>query len=142
MSGPVHVLVVDDNPGFLRAARAILENEFTVHTVENGTAALAFLGRQTPFGDAPRPSFIVLDFHLPDMSAPAVLARLGDDMTLRSIPVLVLSQADWEEDQAAARAAGARAFRVKPSRVQALREAVIDFWKEHGDASPDPARRG
>ncbi len=142
MSGPVHVLVVDDNPGFLRAVRAILEDAFTVHTVENGGDALAFLGRRAPFGEAPRPAFVVLDFHLPDMSAPAVLARLADDVALRAIPVLVLSQADWEEDAAAARAAGARAFRVKPSRVQALREAVVDFWKEHADAGADSSRRG
>src|SRR2546422_6079311 len=36
--------------------------------------------------------------------------------SLAAIPVLVMSQADWEEDAAAARAAGARQFRVKPSR--------------------------
>jgi chemotaxis family two-component system response regulator Rcp1 len=138
----VDVLVVDDNAGFLRVVRSILKSAFTVHTVENGADALAFLERRPPFVDAPRPAFVVLDFHLPDMSAPAVLARLGDDATLRAIPVLVLSQADWDEDEAAARAAGARAFRVKPSRVDALREAVVQFWKEHGDAGADPAGRG
>ena len=142
MTRPIDLLVIDDNTGFLRVVRSILEDAFTVHTVENGTDALAFLERRPPFADAPRPAFVVLDFHLPDMSAPAILARLGADAALRAIPVLVLSQADWDEDEAAARAAGARAFRVKPSRVQALREAVIDFWKEHGDAGPDPAGRG
>ena len=142
MDDAVSVLVVDDNQGFLRAARAVLEEAFAVHTVENGTDALAFLERRPPFPDAPRPAFVVLDFHLPDMSAPAILGRLAESATLRAIPVLVLSQADWDEDESAARAAGARAFRVKPSRVQALREAVIDFWKEHGDAGADPARRG
>ena len=136
------VLVVDDNQGFVRAARAILEDIFAVHTVENGADALAFLERRPPFGEAPRPAFVVLDFHLPDMDAPTVLRRLGDDAALRLIPVLVLSQADWEEDQAAARAAGARQFRVKPSRVLALRETVLDFWKAYGDAGIDPAHRG
>src|SRR5262249_47316200 len=100
------VLVVDDNPGCLRFARAILEDAFRVHTVENGAEALAFLERRAPFADAPRPAFVVLDFHLPDMNAPAVLARLSTDATLRALPVLVLSQADWEEDERAARDAG------------------------------------
>ena len=141
-SGAIDILVVDDNVGFLRVVRSILESIFTVHTVENGTDALAFLERRPPFADAPRPAFVVLDFHLPDMIAPAVLARLRDDAALRAIPVLVLSQADWDEDEAAARAAGARAFRVKPSRVDALREAVVQFWRQHGDAGADPDHRG
>jgi hypothetical protein len=50
----------------------------------------------------------------------------------------VLSQAAWEEDEAAARAAGARQFKVKPSRVQALRDAVVSFWKEHAHGRIDP----
>src|SRR5205823_5632929 len=94
MAGAVSVLVVDDNQGFLRAARAVLEEAFAVHTVENGTDALAFLGRRPPFADAPRPAFVVLDFHLPDMDAPAVLRELGADAELAAIPVLVMSQAD------------------------------------------------
>jgi len=53
-----------------------------------------------------------------------------------------MSQADWEEDAAAARAAGARQFRVKPSRVQALRETIVAFWKEHAHAGARPADRG
>jgi len=141
MEGAVPVLVVDDNQGFLRAARAVLEEAFAVHTVENGTDALAFLGRRPPFADAPRPAFIVLDFRLPDMDAPAVLERLGTDTELSTIPVLVMSQADWEEDAAAARAAGARQFRVKPSRVQALREVIVTFWEEHAHAGARPADR-
>jgi len=139
---PAPILVVDDNQGFLRAARAILADSFTVHTVENGAAALAFLERRPPFAEAPRPAFVVLDFHLPDMDAPVVLRRLGDDAALRLIPVLVLSQADWEEDQAAARAAGACRFRVKPSRVLLLRETVLDFWKTYADGRVDSAHRG
>jgi len=138
----VTVLVVDDNQGFLRVARAILEDAFAVHTVESGTDALAFLERRPPFTEAPRPAFVVLDFHLPDMNAPAVLRRIASDDHLRAIPVLVLSQADWEEDEVAARAAGARQFRVKPSRVQGLRDTVLAFWREHADAGVGPADRG
>ena len=137
----VDVLVVDDNQGFLRAVRVVLADAFVVHTVENGAEALAFLDRRAPFADAPRPAFVILDFHLPDMNAPAVLAHLASDAGLCTIPVLVLSQADWEEDAAAARDAGARAFQVKPSRVHALRDAVVAFWEEHGHAGPGAAGR-
>jgi CheY-like chemotaxis protein len=123
------VLVVDDNTGFLRVARAVLESAaFAVHTVKTGKDALAFLERRPPFDTVPRPSFVVLDFHLPDMKAPAVLQWLIGRDDLRRIPVLVMSQADLTE-AAAARAAGATAFRVKPSRVHQLREAMLGFWE-------------
>jgi CheY-like chemotaxis protein len=128
------VLVVDDNPGFLRIMRSVCEQgtpPFAVHTVETGTDALAFLERRPPFGDAPRPAFVVLDYRLPDMNAPVVLEHLAQQNDLKTIPVLVLSQAGWAEDAAAATAAGATSFRVKPSRVQALRDVVVAFWKEH-----------
>src|SRR6266516_4468649 len=122
MAGAVSVLVVDDNQGFLRAARAVLAEAFAVHTVENGTDALAFLGRQPPFADAPRPAFIVLDFHLPDMDAPAVLRQLGADAELATIPVLVMSLAEWEEDPAATHSAGAPRSRVRSTALFGIRE--------------------
>ena len=139
------VLVVDDNLEFLRAARQILRSavpSFAVHTVQSGTEALAFLQQRPPFTDAPRPAFVVLDFHLLDMDAPAVLERLALLEELRAIPVLVLSQAFWEEDAAAARAAGAREFQEKPSRVRALRDAIVAFYEEHVHGNEDPADRG
>ena len=76
------------------------------------------------------------------MDAPAVLRRLHDDAGLQAIPVLVVSQADWAEDEAAARAAGARDFRVKPSRAHALRDTFLEFWRTHAHATDRPADRG
>ena len=142
MTRTASVLVVDDNPGFNHAARTVLGDDgFMVHTAETGHEALAFLERRPPFLDAPRPAFVVLDFHLPDMDAPAVLRRLQDG-GLQAIPVLVVSQADWAEDEAAARAAGARDFRVKPSRARALHDTLLEFWRAHGDGTDGPADRG
>lgn len=129
--GSVPVLLVDDSPAFLRAAQQVLQQPdlpFLVHTVASGGEALAFLQRRPPFEAAPRPDFVILDFRLPDLNAPAVLARMMEREDLRSIPVLVVSQAAWAEDEQAARAAGARDYRVKPSRVRTLRDLVVGFW--------------
>ena len=141
----VPVLVVDDNQGFLHVVRSLFEpaaSPFVLHTVETGGDALAFLERRPPFADAPRPAFVVLDFRLPDMNAPAVLGRLAAQRDLRAIPVLVLSQAGWESEAAAAEAAGATVFRVKPSGARALRDLIVGFWKEHAHGGVDSADRG
>ena len=130
----IPVLVVDDDEGFLRVASSVLADpppDFAVSTVRSGTEAVAFLERRPPFADAPRPAFVILDLRLPDMDAPEVLARLAADGTLGDLPVLVVSQADWAEDEAALRRAGATEFRTKPSRLSTLRDIVIDFWRAH-----------
>ena len=80
-----------------------------------------------------RPGFVVLDFNLPDLNAPAALA----DPLLRALPVLVLTQIPGPADERAVLAAGARAYHGKPSRAAALRELLVDFWRTHGD----PGRR-
>ena len=141
----VPVLVVDDNCGFLRVVRAVLESgdpRFAVQTVETGHDALALLDRVAPFEEAPRPAFIVLDYHLHDQDAPAVLEQMSARPGLEAIPVLVLSVAGWEKDQAAAMAAGAVRFHEKPSGVGPLRELLVAFWKEHVDGGQGPGHRG
>jgi CheY-like chemotaxis protein len=141
---PVPVLVVDDNQPFLDVVRTVLEERdgrFVVFQAATGADALTFLARQAPFSDAPLPALILLDFHLGDMNAPAVLRRLAGSAELRAIPVLVLTQADWDEDAVAALRAGATRFMVKPSRVQALHETVVGFWKEHVHGGTRPADR-
>jgi two-component system response regulator len=134
MSGGV--LVVDDSPEFLGVARRLLEQlrpGIEVHTVHSGTDALAFLLGSAPYDGASRPMFVVLDFRLPDMNAPEVLARLRDEPRLADLPILVLSQAGWPEDARRALAAGASAFVVKPSRASTLRRVLEEFWSRHAD---------
>lgn len=138
----IPVLVVDDDEGFLRVASTVLADpppDFAVSTVRSGTEALAFIERRPPFADAPRPAFVVLDLRLPDMDAPEVLARLAAEGALRNLPVLVVSQADWAEDEAALRQAGATEFHTKPSHVSALREIVVGFWRDHVADAIDPS---
>jgi chemotaxis family two-component system response regulator Rcp1 len=142
-SCPPDVLIVDDNRGFLRVIRAVLGEgtpSFRTHTVETGQAALAFLRHEERFVDVPRPDFVVLDFHLPDMDAPEVLLRIRERGDLTEIPVLVLSQADWAEDARAALEAGGRRFRAKPSDLDELQRIIVDFWRDTrtGGASKPP----
>ncbi len=141
----IPVLVVDDDEGFLRVAASVLGDrppDFAVSTVRSGTDAVAFLERRPPFADAPRPAFVILDLRLPDMDAPEVLSRLAADGALGDLPVLVVSQADWAEDEVALRQAGATEFRTKPSRVSALRDIVLGFWRDHVAAGETPGPVG
>ena len=66
------VVVVDDDPGYLKALVMMIErSEFDVEVVEAATGmdALLEIGRV-------QPSVIVLDYSLPDLNAPQVIERL------------------------------------------------------------------
>ena len=126
-------LIVDDNAGFLRVVQRLLAEDpggFDVHTAETGDEALSFLERRAPFVDAPRPAFAVLDFHLPDMDAPEIVAHIRQRADISSLPLMVISQASWPEDEVAAIQAGCDRFSVKPSDIDELHGMIVRFWRD------------
>ena len=137
----VPILVVDDDANFCAAvARVLAATPFRPFAVRSGVDALRFLATAPPFDDAPRPAFVVLDFNLPDLGAPAVLADMRAHPLHRAIPVLVLSQIPGPADADAALQAGAQTYQAKPSRAAALRDLLLDFWRTHGPSDGDPDR--
>jgi DNA-binding NarL/FixJ family response regulator len=66
------ILIVDDHPGFRRAARALLQAEGydVVGEAGDGESALAETARL-------RPSLVLLDVHLPDHDGFELAARLA-----------------------------------------------------------------
>ena len=135
----IPILVVDDDANFCTAvSRALASGPFVPFPVRGGVDALRFLARAAPFENAPRPAFVVLDFNLPDLGAPAVLADMQVHPLHRAIPVLVLSQIPGSADENAALRAGAQAYQGKPSRAAALRDLLLRFWRTyarpHGDS--------
>jgi CheY-like chemotaxis protein len=137
----VPILVVDDDPNFCTAVtRAVTSLPLRPFSVRTAVDALRFLARAAPFENAPRPAFVVLDFNLPDLNAPAILADLRADPLSRAIPVLVLTQIPGPADERAALHAGAQAYHAKPSRAAALRELLLEFWRTHAGTHGDPDR--
>lgn len=144
-AGTANVLIIDDDPVFRRVLAAILEEEppgaLNARMVETGGAALGML-RATTRDDADwRPDLVVLDYRLPDMQAPTILRYMRSATRLNEVPVLVLTQARWEQDEAAAMAAGATLFREKPSSVAELREIVVSCLagRSTRNVTPPPA---
>jgi two-component system KDP operon response regulator KdpE len=120
------VLCVDDEPTLLRALVANLEARgYDVDVATTGEAALER-------AEAGRPDVVVLDLGLPRMSGLEVIRALR---RWSSIPVVVLSARDAEQDKVAALDAGADDYVVKPfgmgellARLRAAtrRAAVVD----------------
>jgi CheY-like chemotaxis protein len=114
---PIEVLLVEDDPGdVLMTREAFADHKLSnmLHVVSNGVDALAFLHREAPFTDVPKPDLILLDLNLPRMDGREVLAAIKADEALRRIPVVVLTTSEAEEDVLRSYDLHANAYVTKP----------------------------
>src|SRR5512142_326829 len=91
---PVDILLVEDSPSDVRLTREALKEAKvlnTLHVVEDGMSAMAFLRRQGKYAESPLPDLILLDLNLPKKDGREVLAEVKQDETLKKIPVVVLT---------------------------------------------------
>jgi CheY-like chemotaxis protein len=111
------ILLVEDNPGDVRLTREAFEAgniANTLHVVTDGVEALAFLHQRGDHEAAPRPDIVLLDLNLPGKNGDEVLAEINDDPDLESIPVIVLTSSEAEEDVLQSYELQANAYLTKP----------------------------
>jgi CheY-like chemotaxis protein len=114
---PIEVLLVEDDPGDVLMTQEAFEehkvrNKLSV--VSDGEEALAYLRREGPHADAPRPDLILLDLNLPRVDGREVLAVIKEDEDLRRIPVVVLTTSQADEDILRSYSLHANAYVTKP----------------------------
>jgi two-component system response regulator len=111
------MLMVEDSPtDILLAQEALVQAKVlnTLHVVEDGIEAMAFLRNQGKYQNAPRPDLILLDLNLPRKSGREVLAEIKADPDLKIIPVVVLTTSSSDEDILKAYGLHANCYVVKP----------------------------
>jgi CheY-like chemotaxis protein len=130
----IEILLVEDSPSdtdltveALSAAKVC--NRISI--VEDGVEAMAFLRREGRYAQAPRPDLILLDLNLPRKDGREVLAEIKEDDRLKTIPVVVLTTSQAEQDVARAYRLHANCYVSKPvdfSRFLDVVRAVEGFW--------------
>jgi CheY-like chemotaxis protein len=113
------VLHVEDNPSNLMLVERILERRPDVELREARSGADALELAATL-----RPSLVLLDLRLPDMSGDAVLRSLRDNRETRDTPVVVISAEARPAEADRLLAAGADDYLVKPIDVAEFLEVV------------------
>ena len=131
---PVEVLLVEDDPGDviltqegLRASKL----HINLHVVDNGEKALAFLHREPPYEDAPRPGLIILDLNLPRVNGMEVLKEIKTNEALQTIPTVILTTSRAEEDVVRSYKLGANCYVSKPLNLDEFVKVVSSiesFW--------------
>jgi HAMP domain-containing protein/signal transduction histidine kinase/CheY-like chemotaxis protein len=122
-----HVLLIVEND--LAFARFLLDaargQGFKGLVTTMGAGALTLANQH-------KPSAVTLDMHLPDMAGWRVLDRIKHDLSLRHVPVCVISTDDSKDR---AFKSGALAFLEKPIRSKEVLDGMLEML--HGYVSRD-----
>lgn len=129
-----HILLVEDDAGDVELTRYMIKKSkilVKLHVVTDGLEAMAFLRREGKFAEVPFPDLILLDLNLPGMDGREVLAEIKADPQLKSIPVVVLTTSQLDEDVVKSYCLGANCFITKPVGLEQFAKvvaAIEDFW--------------
>lgn len=128
------ILIVEDNPTDVMIMREALDNakvRVDLHAACDGVQGLEFLRRMGPHASAPRPDLVLLDLNMPRKNGHEVLAEIKADESLRSIPVVMLTTSQAEDDLARAYAGHVNCYIRKPVDFERFTEVVRSieqFW--------------
>lgn len=131
---PADFLLVEDNPGDVRLTQEALKShkvQNNLHVVTDGEEAMAFLRKQGKYKDAPRPDIILLDLNLPKKDGREVLAEIKSDPLLKTIPVVVISSSEAEQDIIKSYNLNANCYVTKPVNLDQfikVVQSINDFW--------------
>ena len=144
---PITILIADDDPDDrLLVEDAFeevqLENAFAF--VEDGEQLMDYLhqrGAYRELAGSPPPGLILLDLNMPKKDGRQALREIKEDPDLRSIPVVILTTSQAEEDILRSYNLGANSFIVKPVTFDKLVDIihkVTNYWfqivRRPGDA--------
>jgi two-component system, chemotaxis family, response regulator Rcp1 len=133
-SRPVEILLVEDNPGDVRLTREALKEgkvRNNLYVAPDGVEALRFLRREDEHHDAVRPDLILLDLNLPRKDGREVLEEIKQDVNLRSIPVVILTSSQAEQDICRAYQLHANCYVTKPvdlDQFVTVVQSIETFW--------------
>jgi len=95
-----------------------------LHIVSDGEDAMSFLRREGVHVHAPRPHLILLDLNLPKLSGRETLAQIKGDNRFKSIPTVILTTSDAEEDISYCYENYANCYVRKPTQWDAFGDVV------------------
>jgi two-component system sensor histidine kinase ChiS len=131
--------MVDDDDLSVRLVQRVLEvRGFSVESAGSGMEALAAIDRR-------RPDVIILDIMMPGMTGMEVLDRVKASPRFASIPVIMLTAKEGDEDLLASYRSGADYYVTKPLVVEQLMNGLarvlgLSTPRQAASTPPSPSR--
>ena len=132
---PMEILLIEDSLTAARLAMGTLKNGGIEHRLtwhRTGEDGLAFLKREGPYAQAPRPDLVLLDLRLPGIDGEEVLADLRGNEATRDMAVVVMTASCDEDEEVRIRELEVQAYLRKPvelSKFLSVVEELKHFWR-------------
>lgn len=130
----INILLVEDSRTdviLMKKMLSMLNSPSQVEVADDGVEAMAFLRQENKYRTKARPDLIILDLNLPRKSGHEVLAEVKNDLTLRIIPVIILSTSDSEKDILRCYQNHANCYVTKPMSLKDFQrqiKIIEEFW--------------
>ena len=115
------ILLVDDDPTFLKLVKTWLDEEYKVTIVNSGMQAITYLANNNP-------DLILLDYEMPITSGPLVLEMMRTEATTQSTPVMFLTGKGDKESVMKVVGLKPNGYLLKTMPKEELLQAVRDFF--------------
>ena len=143
-----HVLLVEDSLHYVRLMQEALKevnSSIYLHVANDGVEAMAFLRHEGSHASAPRPDLILLDLNLPRMDGREVLVQIKSDDKLKTIPTIILTTSELDDDVTTSYLLHANAYLKKPLGWDAFVLMVTNlnnFWLVNAQSQLTLPNRG
>ncbi|MEP1551538.1 MAG: response regulator [Paraglaciecola sp.] len=136
---PITILMADDDEDDRLLTKEALDESRVIndlHCVEDGVELVNYLKRKGKYADAskyPWPGLILLDLNMPRKDGREALKEIKADPNLKSIPVVILTTSQQEEDMVKGYGLGAASYITKPVNFEGLvnlMKALGKYWIE------------
>jgi len=127
------LLHIDDDPNdteLFQAAARRARVQFVVQTVTDADQAMAYLSGRGRYADRrlyPLPNLVLLDLKMPRATGFDLLQWIRNHPEVGSLPVVIFSGSELQDDIRQAYAGGADSYLVKPIGFNALIELVKEL---------------
>lgn len=128
----MEILLVEDSLADARLTIEALRAGQVKHRLtllRDGQEAREFLHREGRFAQAPRPDLILLDLHLPGLDGRELLAEIKSDYDLTSIPVVILTGSQDQEDYLRSQLLHVDSYLTKPVDIDKFLGVVRQLRK-------------
>ena len=118
------MLIIEDDPSFLRAISHIVEKEgYNVTNASNGMTGLRMAKED-------KPDLLILDVMLPGIDGFEICNRLRNEPETAKLPIIMLSAKGQETDKSTGLKVGANEYLTKPVDRTVLLEKLTSLLPE------------
>lgn len=132
---PITILLVEDDPGDQKLIKNSLQHQKIGNDIlisETAEEALEYLaGSKAGNPECPKPDLILLDLNMPGMGGKEFLRHIKADDELDTIPVVVLTTSDSEQDIIESYKLHAAGYIKKPVTLEGFEQVMRElegYW--------------